>query len=262
MFMLVTDLAGCSGEGNAGSTAERPTREQVLAECGGPGDATWPLSSEGLGIVITDACSDALAAAFRIDWATFDERAADVGSVAWSFANGAVIVVASDEDHAPVLEPPSLLTENWSGGAGAWYEFMGNAITRVEYAPEKVEGTYGMSYSDGTISVGDLSHLDDQEFICASGLVHESVHALPSTSHETCETGLFAGLKACDPTSEGAYGVEAWWMAEWLVIRGLDLEESSCRSLLVQQTMACWHLDDVTGFAACDEEPTWCAREG
>ncbi len=271
MFLFAGEM-DCSGPAEPPMTAW----EQVAVECvlTAP-DGGAPLSGAGVLQPVSQACAEAMGEAIAMDWESFDEtpRAFTTAVTPAEIVIGGALVAAGTQGFtvgaALDEQAPATMTarlERFRGlddlvdddDAGLlWAPFLADAVDEVHYTGS---ADYVMRYSEGRIDVGDLDGEEDVGLSAgaeavlvpqaASFLVHEASHSFYA-GHGSCEPLETTPYVWCDDTSDGAYGVGAWWLWTWLGANADRLDEFHCREAQHALYEQCQRIVDVAGFAAC-----------
>lgn len=221
-------------------------------------------------------CASTLGESVGLDWDGFDFDADDLerSPTGAYLLTGLLSVVAGDlESFDSVLSDTDLpdvaslelerireetRIEGSAPASEAWFVFLRESLWAVRSA-ESIEGSASGGYvaAEHTVYVTALVLGWDKSLegaalpaYAGSVLIHEAAHRV-AAGHQTC---LRAPAEStCDPTPEGAYGVQVWWLNDWQRHSPGLLEDEGCTELDDLKRGAClMRIDDIEGWAPCD----------
>ena len=276
----LTMLVACGGCGvpRQGGDEDEPLGESdevkyedVLAACGAEADALP--GAMGVGPV-SSRCATQVGGALRIDWPSF---AADpheftaATSADELVVAGALFAILSDAPEVgerlqagsdDLRRHLGVSSTSFDGPGDLWLSWFQDRVTGVFYVGD--DPYFDMSYSRGTVSVGDIADTvppsDDAIWMAgmnavpvagvASELTHEASHA-EYPAHVACADASLPDA-SCDPDQNGAYGAGALWGNAWFETYGSAVVGDACLDTFWFLSDICRHINDRGGFAACD----------
>lgn len=264
LYAVLLDLVGCVGTADYESVA-RACDEEIL---------TWQpdIPAKELAQTISGRCASILGDAVGMDWDSFGcsaDALVEAELCAYVMV-GLFAIVASDhgtgeevvaDPWLPEIARDRLLAEAQGlnrSTAEVWFQLTQDAIVTTIYADSLAfsDGSGAGMYSqeDRAVVFSDplLGHLGLEQAALpafpAAVWIHEASHAF-APKHVRCASGNANG---CDPTPEGACGIEVWWLNDWMIEYDV-LSSPACVPLDDLKRGVCTSkIEDTEGWEPCE----------
>lgn len=225
---------------------------------------------------IQTRCATTLGESIGLDWESFGFEPSDLGpSDTGGYLLAGLLVMAGDDTSTlsavladpdlPVVASTELLRmsaelelDDSTASSEVWYSLLHQYIASTTFAGSVLDGAGG-AYSasqqamvlspailgwDGTLAGAALPAY------AASALLHEASHGF-TEPHAQC-TNTPADRK-CDPSREGSYGIQVWWLHDWVERHSEVLADPGCLEVENLKAGACiGRIEGETEWEPCE----------
>jgi hypothetical protein len=221
---------------------------------------------------LTDRCIARLARDVGLDWTSFGVEPSELrhrgSSPAALIISGLYTVAAADtglgsvlsRDPTPLTLQSEFLSQPKDDASDFWYEMVTRRIDHTVFQPDVPPQDHLASYSAAELrlSVADLTRLSDLNpsapapllpLDMAATLVHEAAHAYVPRHNP--------GSQSLDLDNNGANGVEATWLYEWLIANGATVPAVDRNAACGLFAGVCRHI--AVEYHPCERLPVVCA---
>ena len=250
--------------------------DAVKSACGSALSA-WEPSSSAADIVdeLDETCAATLGRSLGMNWDSFEASPSDLEASttgAYLLAGVATMLGHDASSYEDLAEHPTLpeiarihlegLRQSGDFGesasaAEAWFAFLQEHVSEVRWNggdPSLTGGGMAAYYADEELLIvssmlDGWKPLDETDPPALVGLVlaHEASHAFTSR-HDDC------GIRQCDASPEGSYGIGVWWLADWMQTYSEELDAEACAALDGHLSGQCNHITDGEEWPPCATE--------
>ena len=269
LYLLCLLSAGCQDPGS--EEYQEAAYERITQECADLA-TTWSPTMSVYEVYdeMSADCAQVLGDSVGLDWASFDLLPGQVdksGAGTYVLAGLYTLTMGWSATRAELLEDammPLVFREELrlhgddeaSSGA-VWLSVMQGWVSSITYGGSLAElydyavGGYYLA-NTRTVVVGEVLHTwagSVSPAYSAAFLIHEASHGFVG-HHSPCTSEAVSGL--CDPTIEGANGIEVWWIHNWMLAYDEVLTHPECAGLEYYKMWKCW--EGIENYAS-DWEP-------
>jgi len=254
LLLLCLLYMGCSGaqDSDSGFEDSGAAYEHIVEQCSQlawhPTMTVYEIYDE-----MSAECAQALGDSVGLDWESFnlvpgeaDETGAGTFILAGIFAlamdrSGPRGELLEDTMMPLVFRAELTVHGNDESSAGAvWLSVMRRWVSSITYGGSLDSNLAAVYWANTrTLVVGELLHTwagTVSPAYSAAALIHEASHGFVER-HTPCTSEVFSGQ--CDSTPEGAFGIQVWWISNWMLAHEVVLSHPECEELEEHKMSRC-----------------------